>query len=296
MTNLRWTCKSTRNLAKELARQNHPVSNRTISTLLQREGFSLQGNRKSKEGSQHPDRNAQFEYIDSKVSVFIENNQPAVSIDTKKKELVGEYKNGGREWRPSKDPVIVSTHDFPEKEQGKAVPYGIYDLANNEGWVSVGITHDTAEFATESIYRWWSEMGKKRYPKAESLLIMADSGGSNGARNKLWKVTLQKLANAIGIRLHISHFPPGTSKWNKIEHRLFCFVTNNWRGQPLTSFQVIVNLIASTTNSKGLKVKAALDTNIYETGIEVTEEELKKVNLQRDKFHGEWNYIISPNG
>ena len=210
--------------------------------------------------------------------------------------MVGEFKNGGREWRKSKDPVLVKSHDFPEKDVAKAVPYGIYDLANNEGWVSVGITHDTAEFAAESIYRWWSEMGKKRYPKAESLMIMADSGGSNGVRNKLWKVTLQKLSDAIGLNLHVSLFPSGTSKWNRIEHRLFCFVANNWRGKPLTSYQVIVNLIASTTNKKGLKVKAALDTNVYETGIEVTEEQLRKVNIHRDDFHGDWNYIISPSG
>jgi hypothetical protein len=295
MTNLQWICKSTRNLASELIRLNHRISHRTVSTLLKNEGFSLQANRKTKEGSQHPDRNDQFQYIDNKVSVFIENDQPAISIDTKKKELVGEFKNIGREWSPSRDPVKVKSHDFPEKDVGKAVPYGIYDLARNEGWVSVGITNDTAEFATESIYRWWDKMGKKRYPHAQSLMITADSGGSNGIRNKLWKVTLQKLSDAIGLKLHVSHFPPGTSKWNKIEHRLFCFVTNNWRGRPLTSYQVIVNLIASTRNSKGLKVMAALDTNLYETGIQVTKEQLESVNIRRDKFHGDWNYTISPN-
>lgn len=293
MTNLKWTCKSTRNLANELSRLRHPVSNKTVATILHAEGYSLQGNRKTKEGGQHPDRNAQFEYIDRKVSAFIENHQPAISIDTKKKEIVGNFKNGGREWRPEKNPVKVNTHDFPEDGIGKAIPYGVYDLARNEGWVSVGITHDTAEFATESIYRWWQEMGRKRYPKAQSLMITADAGGSNGARNRLWKVTLQKLANATGLKLHVSHFPPGTSKWNKIEHRLFCFITNNWRGQPLTSYQVVINLIAGTRNSKGLKVKAAIDTNVYETGVKVTDEDFKEVNIIHDPFHGDWNYTIT---
>jgi hypothetical protein len=294
MTNLRWTCKSTRNLAKELSRLHHPVSHRTIATILHNEGYSLQGNRKTKEGVQHPDRNAQFEYIDRKVSAFIDGMQPAISIDTKKKELVGKFKNGGREWRPEANPIKVSTHDFPEEGVGKAIPYGVYDLARNEGWVSVGITHDTAEFATESIYRWWHEMGRKRYPKAQSLMITADAGGSNGARNRLWKVTLQKLANATGLKLHISHFPPGTSKWNKIEHRLFCFITNNWRGRPLTSYQVVINLIAGTRNTKGLKVKAAIDTNVYETGVKVTDDDLKQVHIIPDPFHGDWNYTITP--
>jgi hypothetical protein len=295
MTNLRWTCKSTRNIAEELTRNKHPISNRTVATILHSEGYSLQSNRKTKEGSQHPDRNAQFQYIDDQVSRFIANGAPAISIDTKKKELVGEYKNAGREWRPNRDPIEVDTHDFPKKNVGKAVPYGIYDIARNEGWVSVGITHDTAEFATESIYRWWDEMGRKRYPKTRKVLITADSGGSNGVRNKLWKVTLQRLANATGLTIQVCHFPPGTSKWNRIEHRLFCFVTNNWRGHPLTSYQAIVNLIAGTRNSKGLKVMAALDTNVYEAGIKVTDEQLKSVNIKRHDFHGDWNYTISPN-
>jgi len=294
MTNIRWTCKSTRNLAKELTRLHHPVSNRTVATVMHNEGYSLQGNRKTKEGEQHPDRNSQFEYIDRKVSAFIEGKQPAISIDTKKKELVGKFKNGGREWRPEKNPVKVNTHDFPEEDVGKAIPYGVYDIARNEGWVSVGITHDTAQFATESIYRWWQEMGRKRYPNAQSLMITADAGGSNGVRVRLWKVTLQKLADAIGLKLHISHFPPGTSKWNKIEHRLFCFITNNWRGRPLTSYQTIIDLIAGTRNSKGLKVKAAIDTNVYETGVIVSDEDLKRVNIVQDPFHGDWNYTISP--
>ncbi len=294
MTNLRWTCESTRNLAYELSRLHHPISNRTVATTLHAEGYSLQGNRKTKEGAQHPDRNAQFEYIDQKVSAFIEGNQPAISIDAKKKELVGEFKNNGQEWRPEKNPLNVNAHDFPEEGVGKAIPYGVYDLARNEGWVSVGISHDTAEFATESIYRWWHEMGRKRYPKAQSLMITADAGGSNGARNRLWKITLQKLANATGLKLHISHFPPGTSKWNKIEHRLFCFITNNWRGRPLTSYQVVINLIAGTKNSKGLKVRATIDTNAYEIGVKVTDDELKQVHIIHDPFHGDWNYTISP--
>lgn len=240
MKNLRWTCKSTRNLATELSKVGITISHQTVASVLRGEGYSLQGNRKTKEGQQHPDRNKQFEYIDRKVSAFIEGNQPAISIDTKKKELVGKFKNGGREWRPEKNPLNVNTHDFPEEGVGKAIPYGVYDIARNEGWVSVGITHDTAEFATESIYRWWHEMGRKRYPKAQSLMITADAGGSNAARSRLWKVTLQRLADATGLTVHVSHFPPGTSKWNKIEHRLFCFITNNWRGRPLVSYKVIV--------------------------------------------------------
>jgi len=232
---------------------------------------------------------------DQKVSAFIDGMQPAISIDTKKKELVGEFKNGGKEWGEKHNPVQVNTHDFPEEGVGKAIPYGIYDIARNEGWVSVGISHDTAEFATESIYRWWREMGRKRYPHAESLMITADAGGSNGTRNKLWKVTLQRLANATGLKLHVSHFPPGTSKWNKIEHRLFCFITNNWRGRPLTSYQVVINLIAGTRNTKGLIVKAAIDTNEYETGVQVSDDDLERLHIIYDRFHGDWNYTISPN-
>lgn len=294
MVNLRWTSKSTRNLSAELGQMGFSISNRTIGTILGNEGYSLQGNKKIKEGQQHPDRNDQFEYIDRKVSTFIENHQPAISIDAKKKELVGNYKNNGREWRKAKNPQEVNTHDFPEKGVGKAIPYGVYDIANNEGWVSVGITHDTAEFATESIYRWWNEMGRKRFPRAESLMVTADAGGSNGLRSRLWKVTLQRLANVTGLTIHVSHFPPGTSKWNKIEHRLFCFITNNWRGRPLVSYKVIVDLIAGTKNRKGLRVMAALDENSYETGVKITDDELKLVKMSPDPFHGDWNYKIRP--
>jgi transposase len=294
MKNIRWTCKSTRNLATELSKVGISISHQTVASVLRGEGYSLQGNRKTKEGQQHPDRNKQFEYIDRKVSAFIEGNQPAISIDTKKKELVGNFKNGGREWRPEKNPLSVNTHDFPEDGVGKAIPYGVYAIARNEGWVSVGITHDTAEFATESIYRWWHEMGRKRYPKAESLMITADAGGSNAARSRLWKVTLQRLADATGLTIHVSHFPPGTSKWNKIEHRLFCFITNNWRGRPLVSYKVVVDLISGTRNSKGLQVKAAIDDNVYETGVRVTDDELNQVKLMPDPFHGDWNYKIRP--
>src|SRR5208283_3553083 len=237
-------------------RLNHQASDRTVAHLLKQSGYSLQANRKTKEGKQHKDRNEQFEFINKKATYRIHREQPVISIDTKRKELVGEYRNGGSEWCPQGNPEIVKSHDFPEKGVGKAVPYGIYDIGRNEGWVSVGIDHDTAEFATASIERWWREMGKKRYPKATSLMITADAGGSNSSRTRLWKISLQKLADTTGLSLHVSHFPPGTSKWNKIEHRLFCFITMNWRGRPLTSYQVIVNLIANTTTETGLTVRA----------------------------------------
>ena len=292
---LRWTCKSTGTLADELGRQNHPVSDRTVAALLKAAGYSLQANRKTREGSSHADRNAQFEYINRCVLGFQKQGEPVVSIDTKKKELVGEFKNVGQEWEPRGQPVEVKVHDFPEKELGKAIPYGVYDLASNEGWVSVGIDHDTAQFATTSVRRWWQEMGVGRFPRATKLMITADGGGSNGSRNRLWKVALQGLANELGLRLEICHFPPGTSKWNKIEHRLFSFVTKNWRGRPLTSYRVIVNLIAHTTTKAGLLVRAALDKSHYETGIEVSDEELARVRIIPAKFHGEWNYGIRPN-
>jgi hypothetical protein len=291
---LRWTCKSTRTLARELQRQNHPVSDRTVATLLKAGGYSLQANRKAREGSSHADRNAQFEHINRRVLSLQRQGEPVVSIDTKKKELVGRFKNLGQEWEPQGQPVEVKVHDFPEKELGKAIPYGVYDLASNEGWVSVGIDHDTAQFATASIRRWWQEMGAGRFPQATKLMITADGGGSNGSRNRLWKIALQALADELSLRLEICHFPPGTSKWNKIEHRLFSFITKNWRGRPLTSYQVIVNLIAHTTTKAGLLVKAALDTGHYETGIVVSDEELARVNLIPAKFHGEWNYAIHP--
>jgi hypothetical protein len=291
---LRWTCKSTRKLAKELQRQNHPVTDRTVAALLKQAGYSLQANRKTKEGASHPDRNAQFEHINRQVVACQRRHQPVVSIDTKKKELVGEFKNPGEEWRPKGKPEKVKVHDFPDKKLGKAIPYGVYDIARNEGWVSVGIDHDTAQFAAASIGRWWHEMGSARYPRATELMITADGGGSNSSRNRLWKVALQSLATKLRLTLRVCHFPPGTSKWNKIEHRLFCFITKNWRGRPLTSYEVIVNLIANTTTQTGLTVRAALDTNEYETGIEVSDEQLAAVKLTTAKFHGEWNYTIRP--
>jgi hypothetical protein len=294
MSPLRWTCKSTAKLAEELTRQNHPVSDRTVAMLLKQSGYSLQANRKSREGSSHPDRNAQFEYINRHVRAFQKRQQPVVSVDTKKKELVGEFKNPGEEWQPKGQPQPVNVHDFPDKKLGKAIPYGVYDLGGNEGWVSVGIDHDTAEFACASILRWWNEMGSPRFPRATELLITADGGGSNSSRNRLWKKSLQCLANDLGMTLKICHFPPGTSKWNKIEHRLFCFITKNWRGRPLTTYEVIVNLIASTTTKTGLIVRAALDPRQYETGITVSDEELEHLRITRAKFHGEWNYTIKP--
>ena len=291
---LRWTCKSTRRLAEELTRSNHRVGPRTVASLLQEAGYSLQANRKTREGIGHPDRNAQFEYINASVARFLLRDQPAISVDTKKKELIGDFKNGGREWHRQGHPEEVRVHDFLEKTLGKAIPYGVYDMLNNQGWVSVGIDHDTAQFASNSIRRWWHEMGQDRFPQAKELLITADGGGSNSHRTRLWKVSLQALADELGLVLSISHFPPGTSKWNKIEHRLFSFITQNWRGRPLVSRQTIVDLIASTTTSTGLIVKAALDTNRYDTQIKVSDEELAGVQLQPHEFHGDWNYTISP--
>jgi hypothetical protein len=291
---LRWTCKSTRRLAEELTRQQHPVGPRTVAKLLQEAGYSLQANRKTREGTSHPDRNAQFEHINAQVIAFHKQRQPVISVDTKKKELVGDFKNGGREWRTKGTPEDVRVHDFADKQLGKAIPYGVYDLASNEGWVSVGITHDTAQFAVASIRRWWTEMRVARFPRPRKLMITADGGGSNSSRNRLWKVALQELADELELPLHVCHFPPGTSKWNKIEHRLFSFITQNWRGKPLVSHQAIVNLIASTTTRTGLKVKAALDTNQYPTKIKVTDEQLVQLKLKRHKFHGEWNYCLSP--
>ena len=292
---LRWTCKSTAKLAEELTRQHHPVTDRTVATLLKQAGYSLQANRKTREGSSHPDRNAQFEYINNAARAFHRRGQPVISVDTKKKELVGEFKNPGQEWQPQGEPEKVKVHDFPDKNLGKAIPYGVYDLASNEGWVSVGIDHDTAEFAAASIRRWWTEMGAQRFPRATELLITADGGGSNSSRNRLWKKSLQTLANDLGMRLRVCHFPPGTSKWNKIEHRLFCFITKNGRGRPLTSYEVIVNLIASTTTQTGLTVRAAIDDRPYETGIEVSDEEIAQLAIKPAKFHGNWNYSIEPN-
>ena len=291
---LRWTCKSTRQLAKELQRQGHPVSYRTVAALLHALEYSLQAPRKTREGASHPDRNAQFEHINQQVRAFQQRGQPVISVDAKKKELVGNFKNGGREWQPQGSPTPVRTHDFEDKTLGKVVPYGVYDPTHKAGWVSVGIDHDTAYFATETIRRWWQEMGEQVYPKAEALLVTADAGGSNSSRSRLWKVAVQELADCIRLRISVCHLPPGTSKWNKIEHRMFCHITNTWRGRPLISRSVIVNLIGNTKTTTGLHIKAALDRNLYDIGLKVTDEQLAAVHLKRDTFHGEWNYTISP--
>jgi len=291
---LRWTCKSIRRLAEELTRENHPVGAVTVAKLLRQAGYSLQANRKTREGASHPDRNAQFEYINASVQRFLNGGQPAVSVDAKKKEKVGDFRKGGREWPPKGRPEEVRVYDFLIKSLGKAALYGVYDLLQNQGWVSVGIDHDTAQFAVNSIRRWWNEMGQQRFPRAKELLITADGGGSNSHRSRLWKVSLQGLADELRIRLFVCHFPPGTSKWNKIEHRLFSFITKNWRARPLVSLEVIVNLIASTTTRTGLIVKAALDTNRYPTKIKVSDEQLGRLRLTPHAFHGEWNYTLSP--
>jgi hypothetical protein len=292
---LRWTCKSTRLLAQELRRQGHQVSHPTVALLLTHLGYSLQGNRKTRELASHPDRNAQFEFINTRVLDFQQHGHPVVSVDTKKKEVIGDFKNGGTEWQPESQPEIVRAKDFPDKKLGKGIPYGVYDLTCDSGWVSVGIDHDTAAFATETIRRWWEEMGRPTYPGAKELLITADGGGSNSSRTRLWKVCLQRLADATGLRISVCHLPPGTSKWNKIEHRMFCHITRNWRGRPLVSRAVVVNLIGNTTTDTGLAIQAALDENAYPTGTKVTDEELAGVRLQRHTFHGEWNYSIIPN-
>ena len=291
---LRWTCKSLRRLADELVQQDHPAAPNTVATLLKGAGYSLQGNRKTREGESHPDRDAQFRYINQQVRLGLDRGQPVISVDTKKKELVGDFKNGGREWRPQGRPEDVRVHDFLDQTLGKAIPYGVYDLFNNQGWVSVGIDHDTAQFAVNSIRRWWRHMGSRRFPKARQLLITADGGGSNASRSRLWKRCLQELADELGMPLNVCHFPPGTSKWNKIEHRLFSFITQNWRGRPLVSHETIVSLIARTTTKAGLTVKAALDTNPYETAIKVSDEEMAQVRLTPHAFHGDWNYTIDP--
>ena len=294
MSPLRWTCKSVRTLAAELTRQGHPVSHQTVSEVLQRSGYNLQVNRKTREGASHPDRNAQFEHIARRANEFQQRSQPVISVDTKKKELVGDFKNAGQEWHPAGQPPAVRVHDFKDDELGKAIPYGVYDLGANAGWVSVGTDHDTPEFAVESIYCWWRQMGRKTYPEASELLITADGGGSNGSRTRLWKVALQRLADTTGLKIVVCHFPPGTSKWNKIEHRMFCHITRNWRGRPLESLEVVVNLIASTTTTKGLRIRAALDTDTYPTGIKVDDAAMATLHLTPDKFHGDWNYAITP--
>ena len=288
---LRWTCKSVRNLADELRAQGHKVSHVLVAELLHEQKYSLQANRKTKEGSSHPDRNAQFEYINAKATEFLQSGQPAISVDTKKKEQVGDYKNEGREWRPQGQPESVQVHDFAKQ---KDVPYGVYDLGQNAGWVSVGTDHDTSAFAVESIRRWWTMMGHDVYPHAGRLLITADSGGSNGSRVRLWKLELQKLADETGLAISVCHFPPGTSKWNKIEHRLFSFITKNWRGKPLVSHEIIVNLIAATTTRTGLRVQSQVDTGKYPKGVKVSKAEFAAIQLRPDAFHGEWNYLITP--
>jgi transposase len=291
---LRWTCKSVRQLTGELTRMKHRVSHQVVADLLHELGYSLQANRKTKEGASHPDRNAQFEHLNGKVKWSLGRHQPVISVDTKKKELVGDFKNNGRELRPKGQPEVVRVHDFVDPELGRATPYGIYDLGRNRGWVSVGMDHDTAEFAVEAIRRWWRSMGRPAYPQATRLLITADAGGSNGSRLRLWKIELQRLADETGLRIVVCHFPPGTSKWNKIEHRLFSYISQNWRGKPLRSFETIVSLIAATTTSTGLKVHAELDTESYQAGIKVSDKELAQVKIRRDKFHGDWNYEIHP--
>jgi len=294
MSPLRWTCKSTTKLAGELRRTGHRVSQRSVWSLLSRLGYSMQSNRKTKEGSGHPDRDAQFGFIAGKVKEFLAASEPVISVDTKKKELVGEFRNGGREWQRTGEPVEVNVHDFADKELGKAIPYGVYDVAQNQGWVSVGITHDTAEFAVETIRRWWRTMGRPAYPKASKLLVTADGGGSNGSRVRLWKVQLQQLATELGLTIHVCHFPPGTSKWNKIEHRMFCHITANWRGRPLTSTATVIQLISNTRTEKGLSITAALDENQYAPGTKVPDEVMASLSLEACKFHGDWNYNISP--
>jgi hypothetical protein len=291
---LRWTCKSVRRLAAELKAMGHATSSRMVARLLHEMNYSLQANKKTIEGSAHPDRNAQFERINNAVQEQLDSGEPAISVDTKKKELVGNFKNAGVELRPKGDPESVRVHDFEIKELGKAAPYGVYDMCRNEGWVSVGTDNDTAAFAVETIRRWWRSMGREAYPHAKRLLITADCGGSNGSRVRLWKQELQQMADETGLDLSVRHFPPGTSKWNKIEHRLFSFITQNWRGKPLYSHEVIVNLIASTRTEKGLTVRCELDEGSYPKGMKVSNKEFDEINITRDNFHGEWNYTIRP--
>lgn len=291
---LRWTCKSTAKLCAELQTRGHRVSQRTVYNLLDQLGYSMQSNRKTKEGTAHPDRDAQFQHIAALVTRFQAQGQPVISVDAKKKELLGDFRNTGREWSPKGQPTTVNLHDFMDRDLGKAIPYGVYDVAANQGWVSVGVDHDTAEFAVASIRRWWSEMGQPLYPHAQTLLITADGGGSNSRRTRLWKVELQKLADDLNLTIHVSHFPPGTSKWNKIEHRLFCHISQNWRARRLTSREVVVNLISQTTTTQGLTVQADLDQNIYPTGTKVSDDLFNSLALVRDDFHGDWNYHITP--
>ena len=294
MSYLLWTNKSTRNLADELARQGYTVSHVTVARCLRELGYSLQANVKTIEGTQHPDRGAQFRYLNKQVRRFVRHHDPVISVDTKKKELVGAFENRGRRWQPAGDPEAVHVHDFPGQGVGKAIPYGTYDVARDEAVVNVGITHETAEFAVESIRRWWQLLGRKAYPKAQRLLICADAGGSNGTRLRAWKVHLQALADRLGMAVSVCHYPPGTSKWNKVEHRLFSFISMNWRGRPLLSYEAVVNLIGGTTTKSGLRVKALLDTREYEPGQKITDDEMRALHLKPHRFHGDWNYTLHP--
>ena len=291
---LQWTAKSTRHLARELGELGHNVSYRTVARMLHQMGYSLQANRKTREGKQHPDRNAQFEHINQMVRRFERRGQPVISVDAKHRELVGDFKKPGREWHAAGSPEQVRVHDFEDEELGVVIPYGIYDLSHNDGWVSVGIDHNTAEFAVETIRRWWHRMGSPAYPQASELLITADAGGSNGSRARLWKLRLYELAKETGLSISVCHFPPGTSKWNKIEHRMFCHITENWRGRPLLSQAMVVNLISHTTTRSGLRIRAQLDGNSYPNGIEVSDEEFAAIHIKPDRFHGEWNYTLCP--
>jgi len=291
---LRWTCKSTRTLAAELSRQHHPVSHEKVAQLLREMDYSLQGNRKTEEGADHPDRDAQFQYINDQVRRALAAGRPVISVDTKKKELIGNYENTGRQWRKSKSPAPVNGHDFPAPSVPRAYPYGVYDLARNKGFVNVGTDHDTGAFAVASIRGWWRVEGQRLYPRARRLLITADGGGSNGYRLRVWKLELQKLADATTLSIEVCHFPPGTSKWNKVEHRLFSFISSNWRGEPLRDYETIVRLIAGTTTAKGLAVSCRLDRRKYPAGRKVTDEEMKKIRMTPQAFHGEWNYVIRP--
>jgi hypothetical protein len=294
MSPLRWTCKSLRRLAAELGELGYQISHTVVGELLKQQKFSLQANHKTREGDGHADRDAQFVHINARVTSALAEQQPVISVDTKKKELVGDFRNAGREWRPQGDPEAVRVHDFVIKELGRAVPYGVYDIAANAGWVSVGVDHDTSAFAVQTIRNWWYNVGAKRYPDAKYLTITADGGGSNGSRVRLWKHELQRLATELGIDIRVHHLPPGTSKWNKIEHRLFSFISMNWRARPLVSYQVIVDLIGATTTETGLTVRCELDTNTYPKGIVVSDEEMASISITRHEFHGEWNYTIRP--
>ena len=294
MSPLRWTCKSRATLASTLSAKGWTVSSTTVGRLLHELGYSLQSVRKSREGDNHPDRNEQFEHINATAASFLRRKQPVISVDTKKKELVGEFKNNGREWQPSGTPEQALVHDFPQDAIGKAIPYGVYDMARNEAWVSVGRDHDTSRFAVAAIRQWWKMMGQSAYPDANQLFITADAGGSNGYRTRAWKLELQKLSDDTGLRIRVSHFPPGTSKWNKIEHRLFCHITRNWRGKPLRTFETVVDLIGNTRTAAGLHVKAKLDSRKYRTGVSITRAQMDDLSLRPNKFHGEWNYELCP--